>query len=152
LRFCGQRPDAAALFVCWRQDGSAFVSGGGVASDGNLSISWTSFAAIYRSAIAQLSTTVVVVDGNLRVQVVPNTTATRSAFYSVKYLSDGRIQFSETWAVPSSVARCGCAMCAWRALRPVTRKTYTVVRLPSRAYSGQRSAVRSRMPELKTDR
>ena len=87
--------------VLYKADGTRF--------NGNLSISWTSFEAIDRSAIAQRSTTVVVVDGNLRVQLVPTTTATPSAFYSVKYSSDGRIQFSETWAVPSSVALSGMA-------------------------------------------
>src|SRR5947209_12351384 len=82
--------------VLYKADGTRF--------NGNLSISWTSFEAIDRSAIAQQATTVTVVDGNLRVQLVPTTTANPSAFYSVKYSSDGRIQFNETWAVPSSVS------------------------------------------------
>ena len=33
---------------------------------------------------------------------VPTTTATPQAFYSVNHSSDGKIQFGETWAVPSS--------------------------------------------------
>jgi hypothetical protein len=53
--------------------------------------------------IAQQTTTVSVVDGNLRVQLVPTTTANPAANYIVKYASDGKIQFTETWAVPSSV-------------------------------------------------
>jgi hypothetical protein len=48
------------------------------------------------------STTVKVVDGNLRVQLVPSTTATPAGAYSVQYNSDGRVQFQERWAVPSS--------------------------------------------------
>jgi hypothetical protein len=43
------------------------------------------------------------VNGNLQVQLVPTTTATPAAFYTVVYNSDGLVQFQETWAVPSSV-------------------------------------------------
>jgi len=80
--------------VLYKADGTRF--------NGTLSISWTSFEAIDSSAIAQQTTTVTVVDGNLRVQLVPTTTANPTAFYTVKYSSDGKIQFTETWAVPSS--------------------------------------------------
>jgi hypothetical protein len=38
----------------------------------------------------------------LQVQLVPTTTATPASYYTVVYQSDGRIQFKETWAVPSS--------------------------------------------------
>ena len=48
------------------------------------------------------SVTTKVVDGNLRVQLVPSTTAVPAGAYSVTYNSDGRIQFQERWAVPSS--------------------------------------------------
>ena len=75
----------------------------GTRFNGNLTISWTSFEAIDRSAIVQQTTTVTVVNGNLQVQLVPTTTATPAAFYTVVYNSDGRMQFQETWAVPSSV-------------------------------------------------
>jgi len=34
---------------------------------------------------------------------VPTTTATPAAYYTLVYNSDGRVQFQETWAVPSSV-------------------------------------------------
>src|ERR1035438_10642151 len=70
---------------------------------GTLTISWTSFEAIDRSAIEQQTITVTVVNGNLQVQLVPTTTATPAAFYTVVYNSDGLVQFQETWAVPSSV-------------------------------------------------
>ena len=80
--------------VLYKADGTPF--------NGTLTISWTSFEAIDKSAIATQSTTVTVVGGNLRVQLVPTTTAVPAANYSVKYSSDGRIQFVETWAVPSS--------------------------------------------------
>ena len=81
--------------VLYKADGTPF--------HGTLTISWTSFEAIDRSAIEQQSTTVTVVNGNLQVQLVPTTTATPAAYYTVVYNSDGRVQFQETWAVPSSV-------------------------------------------------
>jgi hypothetical protein len=81
--------------VLYKADGTRF--------NGTLTISWTSFEAIDRSAILQQTTTVTVANGNLQVQLVPTTTATPAAFYTVVYHSDGRIQFQETWAVPSSV-------------------------------------------------
>ena len=81
--------------VLFKADGTRF--------HGTLSISWTSFEAIDRSAIAQQTTTVTVVNGNLQVQLVPTTTATPPAFYTVVYNSDGLVQFQETWAVPSSL-------------------------------------------------
>jgi hypothetical protein len=80
--------------VLYKADGTRF--------NGSLTISWTSFEAIDRSVIAQQTTTVNVVNGSLQVQLVPTTTATPAAFYTVVYHSDGRIQFQETWAVPSS--------------------------------------------------
>jgi hypothetical protein len=81
--------------VLYKADGTRF--------HGTLSISWTSFEAIDHSAIMQQAATVTVVNGNLQVQLVPTTTATPAAFYTVVYNSDGLVQFQETWAVPSSV-------------------------------------------------
>ena len=75
----------------------------GTRFNGTLSIGWTSFEAIDRSVIAQQSKTVTVVNGSLQVALVPTTTATPPAYYTVIYNSDGRVQFQETWAVPSSV-------------------------------------------------
>ena len=81
--------------VLYKADGTRF--------NGTLTISWSSFEAVDRSAIEQQTTTVTVVNGNLQVQLVPTTTASPAAYYTVVYNSDGRIQFQETWAVPSSV-------------------------------------------------
>jgi hypothetical protein len=81
--------------VLYKADGTRF--------NGTVTIGWTSFESIDRSAIAQQTTTVTVVNGNLLVHLVPSTTATPAAFYTVTYNSDGRVQFQETWAVPSSV-------------------------------------------------
>ena len=98
LAACGfaQPPVTTIQDVLYKADGTRF--------NGSLTISWTSFEAIDHSAVAQQTTTVTVVNGNLRVQLVPTTTANPPAVYSVKYASDGRVQFSETWAVPSSPA------------------------------------------------
>jgi hypothetical protein len=54
--------------VLYKADGTRF--------NGALTISWSSFQAVDNSAIVMQSTTVKVVDGNLRVQLVPNTSAT----------------------------------------------------------------------------
>src|SRR4051794_21287616 len=80
--------------VLYKADGTRF--------SGVLTISWNSFQALDNSSVVMQSTTVKVVDGNLRVQLVPSTTATPAGAYSVTYNSDGRIQFQERWAVPSS--------------------------------------------------
>src|SRR3954452_10629757 len=80
--------------VLYKADGTRF--------SGAITISWNSFQAVDNSAIVTQSTTVKVVDGNLRVQLVPSTTANPAGAYSVTYNSDGRIQFQERWAVPSS--------------------------------------------------
>jgi hypothetical protein len=80
--------------VLYKADGTRF--------SGVLTISWNSFQAVDNSSIVTQSTTVKVVDGNLRVQLVPSTTATPAGAYTVVYNSDGRVQFQEKWAVPSS--------------------------------------------------
>ncbi len=80
--------------VLYKADGTRF--------NGALQISWNSFQSADNSAIVTQSTTVKVVDGNLRVQLVPSTTANPAGAYLVTYYSDGRIQFQERWAVPAS--------------------------------------------------
>jgi hypothetical protein len=80
--------------VLYKADGTRF--------NGTVTISWTSFQAMDDSTIATQSVTVKIVDGNLHVQLVPTTTSTPTTYYSAKYNSNGRIQFEETWSVPSS--------------------------------------------------
>ncbi|HZT31859.1 MAG TPA: hypothetical protein VFA33_18365 [Bryobacteraceae bacterium] len=80
--------------VLYRADGTRF--------NGVLQITWNSFEASDTSNIAQQGTSVRVVDGNLRVQLVPTTNASPAGYYSVNYNSDGKVQFQETWAVPPS--------------------------------------------------
>jgi hypothetical protein len=80
--------------VLYKADGTRF--------NGTLTITWSSFQTADQSAIVTQSTVVKVLDGNLRVQLVPVTTANPPASYAVTYNSDGRIQFRETWSVPAS--------------------------------------------------
>src|SRR5579862_1323680 len=80
--------------LLYKADGTRF--------NGTLSISWNSFQALDNSSIVTQSTTVTVVNGALRVQLVPTTTSTPPVSYLVTYHSDGRVQFQETWSVPAS--------------------------------------------------
>jgi hypothetical protein len=80
--------------VLYKADGTRF--------NGTVTISWTSFLAMDNSTIATQSITVKIMDGNLHVQLVPTTTSTPTTYYSAKYNSNGRVQFAETWSVPSS--------------------------------------------------
>jgi len=77
--------------VLYKADGTKF--------NGLLVISWNSFEADDTSNIVSQSVTVKVVDGNFRVQLVPTADSNPPTFYSVKYNSDGKIQFQETWVV-----------------------------------------------------
>jgi len=80
--------------VLYKADGTPF--------NGTLTISWSSFQASDNSAIVTQSTTVKVVAGILHVQLVPTTSGIPAVYYTVTYSSDGRVQFQETWSVPSS--------------------------------------------------
>jgi hypothetical protein len=80
--------------VLYKADGSKF--------NGVAFVEWRSFQAADFSTIATHSVTVQIVDGLLRVRLVPTTNATPGAYYSVRYHSNGRIQFDEVWAVPPS--------------------------------------------------
>ena len=81
--------------VIYKADGTRF--------NGVAYIEWKSFQAANQVPIATQSLTIAIVDGNLRVRLVPTTNASSGAYYYVRYHSDGRIQFSETWAVPPSM-------------------------------------------------
>jgi hypothetical protein len=81
--------------VLYKADGTRF--------SGTLTISWTSFQAVDNSSIFTQNSTVRVLNGNLHVELVPNTTATPATLYTVTYNSDGYVQFQESWSVPSSL-------------------------------------------------
>jgi hypothetical protein len=95
VRLVGGQPTLTTIQdVLYKADGARF--------NGTAVVTWNSFEAADRSNISMHSFTVRITDGNLRVQLVPSTTATPPAFYAVKYNSDGKIQFDERWAVPPS--------------------------------------------------
>lgn len=79
--------------VLYKADGTRF--------NGVLTISWNSFQSADSADIVTQTITVKVLAGNLRVQLVPSPTSPAS-YYTVVYNSDGRVQFQETWSVPSS--------------------------------------------------
>lgn len=80
--------------VLYRADGTRF--------SGTMFIQWNSFQSGDTSNIATAILTLPIVNGVLNVKLVPTTTATPGAQYSVTYNSQGRIQFTEIWAVPPS--------------------------------------------------
>ena len=82
--------------VLYKADGTRF--------NGTAVISWSTFEAADGSNVGTQTLTVKIVDGGLKVQLVPNTGATPPVYYTVKYNSDGRVQFEETWAVPPSTS------------------------------------------------
>jgi hypothetical protein len=82
--------------VLYKADGTRF--------NGILTISWSGFQSADSATIVTQSTTVKVVAGNLRVQLVPNPATTPASYYTVVYNSDGRVQFQEIWSVPTSTA------------------------------------------------
>lgn len=98
--FAGAWPAMAAPPLTTIQD--VLYKADGTRFSGTLTISWNSFSALDNSNIVTQIATVRVVDGNLRVQLVPNMPSTPASAYAVRYNSDGRIQFQETWSVPSS--------------------------------------------------
>lgn len=79
--------------VLYKADGTRF--------NGVLTITWNSFQSADSADIVTQSIAVKVVSGNLHVQLVPSPTSPAS-YYTVVYNSDGRVQFQETWSVPSS--------------------------------------------------
>lgn len=79
----------------YKADGSRFT--------GQVIVEWRSFEAADTSFIGRQRLQFNVVDGLLSVKLVPTTTASGAAYYSVHYIADGRIQFAENWAVRPSV-------------------------------------------------
>jgi hypothetical protein len=82
--------------VIYKADGTRF--------NGVAYIEWKSFETPNQVPIARQSLTIAIVDGNLKVRLVPTTNSSTGGYYYVRYHSDGRIQFSEMWAVPPSSA------------------------------------------------
>ena len=80
--------------ILYRADGTRFT--------GTMFIRYNSFLAGDTSNIATANLTLPIVNGVLRVQLVPTTTASAGAQYTVTYNSQGIDQFTEIWAVPPS--------------------------------------------------
>ena len=80
--------------VLYRADGGLF--------DGTAEITWKSFTASDASFVAQNLIPVRIVNGQLRVRLVPTTTASAGAYYMVRYNTNGITMFTETWSVPPS--------------------------------------------------
>jgi hypothetical protein len=80
--------------VLYRADGTRFT--------GTMYITYRSFLSGDTSNIATANLTVPIVNGSLRVRLVPTTTASGGAQYEITYNSRGVNQFTETWAVPPS--------------------------------------------------
>jgi hypothetical protein len=98
--FCGlawgQTPGLTTIQdKLFKADGTLF--------NGTLTIQWSTFDVTNVGTIVQQSTSVAVVNGNLLLQLAPDSTAQPPAnVYIVQYESDGREQFAETWTVPVS--------------------------------------------------
>jgi hypothetical protein len=80
----------------FRADGQRF--------NGVVMIEWRSFLASDYSSIAAYSKNSRIINGVLKVTLVPTTTASVGAYYIVKYSNNGRVLFTEYWAVSPSTA------------------------------------------------
>jgi hypothetical protein len=80
----------------YRADGTLY--------SGYVQIEWKSFEASDNSLVPAQSLSLRVYRGLFRTQLVPTTTASAGAIYSVRYVSDGRLQGLENWAVPPATA------------------------------------------------
>ena len=80
--------------ILYKADGTRF--------NGTINIQWNNFQAGDASIVATQSITLQIVNGVLKVQLVPTTNASAGANYQINYSSAGRFQFTETWAVPPS--------------------------------------------------
>ena len=93
---CAQPALSTIQDILYKADGTRF--------NGILTISWNSFNAADSSNIATQRVTASVMNGYLRVMLVPTTNAVSPAVYNVVYNSDGAVQFTETWVVPPSTS------------------------------------------------
>ncbi len=87
----GVPPLATVQDTLYKADGSRF--------NGFALIEWKGFEAADASEIATHNVTAPIVNGVIRVRLVPNAAGSS---YAVRYTSDGKVQFQETWVVPST--------------------------------------------------
>ncbi|WP_162179825.1 hypothetical protein [Bryobacter aggregatus] len=97
--WCGVSPAQPSLTsiqdMVYLADGTRF--------NGMAYVEWKSFDAPNGSVIGQYDKVVRIVDGLLQVKLVPTSAASR-AYYSVKYVSGGRVLFTEVWNIPPSTS------------------------------------------------
>jgi len=80
--------------ILYRADGTRF--------NGTMFILYSAFQAGDTSNIATANLTIPIVNGVLKVELVPTTTASAGAQYNVTFNSGGINQFTQVWAVPPS--------------------------------------------------
>ncbi|MBK5294724.1 MAG: hypothetical protein JJE04_23985 [Acidobacteriia bacterium] len=83
--------------MLYKADGRPFT--------GMVIINWNSFDAADTSNIATNVLQLRIINGLLRTKLVPTTNASAGAYYAVRYVSDGKVQFTESWAVPPSLVQ-----------------------------------------------
>jgi hypothetical protein len=100
ILICAAGPLLAAPTLTTIQD--TIYKADGTKFNGTAVISWRPFDASDNSKIGLQSLTVSIVNGNFRVQLVPNSNITPAGYYTVQYQSAGKAQFTETWSVNPS--------------------------------------------------
>ncbi|MEZ5351103.1 MAG: hypothetical protein R2762_00575 [Bryobacteraceae bacterium] len=90
----GAPPLTTIRDTIYKADGSRFT--------GSVIIEWRSFEASDTSFIGRQRLQTDVVDGLLNIRLVPTTSAASTAWYQVRYVSNGSLQFYEAWAVSPS--------------------------------------------------
>jgi hypothetical protein len=80
--------------ILYRADGTRY--------NGTIFIKWNSFQGGDASNIATADLALPIVNGSLKVQLVPTTNASPGAQYNVTYNGKGKNLFTEVWAVPPS--------------------------------------------------
>src|SRR5258708_22862034 len=90
----GQPPLTTIQDIIYRADGTRF--------SGTMFIDYKSFQGGDTWSMPPAHLTLPIVNGVLKVALVPTTTASAGAQYNITYNSQGRNQFTEIWAVPPS--------------------------------------------------
>jgi len=91
-----QPPLTTVQDVVYRADGTRF--------QGSVAVRWGTFTTADRSIVPASEISVPVVNGVLRVRLVPTTNASPRVQYTVRYNGDGRTQATEYWSVPQSAS------------------------------------------------
>src|SRR5262245_50917735 len=71
---------------------------------GAVTVEYRSFLAADNTNVAAYNQNTRIVNGLLKISLVPTTTASVGAYYIVRYVVNGRVQFTEYWAIPPSTS------------------------------------------------